>query len=195
VSGDLSNAHKYFSAPVRYYLLATEGVGSLEERGAMWLFLRYLVDQTAVDTSLAEGDSITRRLVQTARTGATNVEAITGVPFDSTVTRWALANYVSDLSGFTAPSELQYKTWKFRTVYPTLAARCSGIPSSFPLVPAGPASGSTVNLSDTLRAGSGMYFRGTQSASEGGFTLLFSDGRGFALPSTIVPRLNVLRIK
>jgi len=202
VGGDLHNAYQYFSAPQAHYLLATEGIGTLAERGAMWLFVRYLVDQYAADQSLTAGDVVTRQLEQTTLTGAANVAHVTGRPFAETVAHWALANYVSDLPGFTPPPELQYKVRKFRTDYPTLSARCpapNNIPSSFPLdvtpqpLHVGPGSG--VNVSDTLRAGSGLYFRAQQSAGATGFTLLFSDGQGFALPDALVPRLNVIRIK
>src|SRR3989449_4106890 len=197
VGGDLHNAYQYFSAPQAHYLLATEGIGTLAERGAMWLFVRYLVDQYAADQSLTAGDVVTRQLEQTSLTGAANVGHVTGRPFAETVTHWALANYVSDtvLPGFTAPPELRYKLWSFRTDYPKLRLRCgSQIPASFPLVPpVGP--GSVVNVSDTLRAGSGLYYLALQSAGAAGFTLLFSDGQGFALPDALVPRLNVIRIK
>src|SRR5438309_4361855 len=204
VNGDLHNAGQYFSAPQDHYLLATEGIGTLAERGAMWLFVRYLVDQYAADQSLTAGDVVTRQLDQTTLTGAANVEHVTGRPVAETVAHWALANYVSDtlLPGFTPPPELQYKVRKFRMDYPTLSARCpapNNIPSSFPLdvtpqpLHVGPGSG--VNVSDTLRAGSGLYFRAQQSAGATGFTLLFSDGQGFALPDALVPRLNVIRIK
>jgi len=197
VGGDLHDAGQYFSAPQDHFLLATEGIGTLAERGAMWLFVRYLVDQTAASTSLADADAVTRQLDQTTFTGAANVEHVTGRPFTETVTHWALANYVSDLPGFTAPPELLYKVWRFRTAFPTLSARCppgNKVPSSFALVPpVGP--GSVVNISDTLRAGSGLYFRAQQSAGVTGFTLLFSDGRGFALPDALAPRLNVIRIR
>src|SRR5438445_613646 len=199
VGGDLHNAWQYFNAPQDHYLLATEGIVTLAERGAMWLFVRYLVDQYAPDQSLTAGDLVTRQLDQTTLTGAANVEHVTGRPFAETVAHWALANYVSDtlLPGFTPPPELQYKVRKFRTDYPTLSARCpapNGIPATFPLVPpVGP--GSVVNVSDTLRAGSGLYFLAQQSAGAAGFTLLFSDGQGFALPDALVPRLNVIRIK
>ncbi len=200
VGGDLHNAYQYFSAPQNHFLLATEGIGTLAERGAMWLFVRYLVDQTAASTSLADADAVTRQLDQTTFTGAANVEHVTGRPFAETVAHWALANYMSDLPGFPAPPalpELRYKVWSFRADYSTLSARCpapNGIPGSFPLAPAtGP--GDAVNLSDTLRAGSGLYYLAQQSAGAAGFTLLFSDGRGFALPDALVPRLNVIRIK
>src|SRR3989442_7121585 len=197
LGGDLHNSGQYFGAPQDHFLLATEGIGTLAERGAMWLFVRYLVDQYATDQSIAAGDTITRQLDRTTLTGAANVEHVTGRPFAETVAHWALANYVSDLPGFTPPPELQYKVRKFRTDYPTLSARCpvpNNIPATFPLVPpVGP--GSVVNVSDTLRAGSGKYFRAQQSAGAIGFTLLFSDGQGFALPDALVPRLNVIRIK
>src|SRR2546427_7296932 len=65
VGGDLHNAYQYFSAPQNHFLLATEGIGTLAERGAMWLFVRYLVDQTAASTSLADADAVTRQLDQT----------------------------------------------------------------------------------------------------------------------------------
>src|SRR5213594_1055371 len=197
VKGDLHNAGQYFGAPQDHFLLATEGIGTLAERGAMWLFVRYLVDQYAADQSLTAGDVVTRQLDQTTLTGAANVEHVTGRPFAETATHWALANYVSDLPGFTPPPELQYKVRTFRTDYPKLSARCpapNGILPAFPLAPVtGP--GDAVSLSDTLRAGSGLYFLAQQSAGATSFTLLFSDGRGFALPDALVPRLNVIRIK
>src|SRR2546426_10544536 len=106
VGGDLHNAYQYFSAPQNHFLLATEGIGTLAERGAMWLFVRYLVDQTAASTSLADADAVTRRLDQTTFTGAANVEHVTARPFAETVAHWALANYVSDLPGFPPPPAL-----------------------------------------------------------------------------------------
>src|SRR5439155_765710 len=82
----------------------------------------------------------------------------------------------SDLPGFPPPPalpELRYKLWTFRADYPTLSARCpapNGIPGSFPLAPA-TGLGDAVSLSDTLRAGSGLYYLAQQSAGAAGFTL------------------------
>src|SRR3989442_9666950 len=131
VCGDLHNAGQYFGAPQDHFLLATEEIGTLAWPGAMWLFVRYLGDQTAASTSLADADVVTRQLEQTSLTGAANVGHVTGRPFAATVTHSEIANYVSDLPGFTPPPELQYKVRKFRTDYPTLSARCpapNGIP-------------------------------------------------------------------
>ena len=197
VVGDMYNSGQYLTAPQSYFLVDTAGIGGLAERGAYWLFLRYLIDQFAQDTSLAAADAFTRALDQTLATGVTNVQnASGGTPFATLVERWALTNYVSDLPGFATPPELKYKVWAFRTAYPRLRSRCgyTSIPTAFPLVP-GVGLGSIVSLSGLLRAGSGTYYRAQQSAGAAGFTLLFSDAAGGALQASVVPRLNVIRIQ
>jgi len=196
--GDLYNSAQYFTAPQNYFLVDTAGIGGLANRGAYWLFVRYLVDQ--VGATLGSADSVTRRLDRTSLTGAANVTNATGgTAFPTVLARWALANYVSDLPGFTAPPELQYVTWKFRSDYQTMKTACGAffstgnLPSQFPLTP------SVVNgsaaLAGMLRAGSGSYYRLQQAASAPGFTLLFSNSAGGALRATIVPRLNVIRLQ
>jgi len=107
VFGDLYNAGQYFTAPQSHFLVDTAGIGGLANRGAYWLFVRYLVDQ--VGATLGSADSVTRRLDMTALTGAANVShAAGGTSFPTILEQWALANYVSDLPGFSAPPELQY---------------------------------------------------------------------------------------
>ncbi len=75
-------------------------------------------------------------------------------------------------------------------------ATCSpNLPASFPLT-AVASGGPSVNLSGAMWAGSGAgYQRALQGPSEAGFRLLFSDSRGLQLDPTVVPRLNVLRIR
>ncbi len=50
--GDLYNAYHYLDSTDTHFLLPTSGIGSLAERGAAWLFVRYLVDQYAGDTTV-----------------------------------------------------------------------------------------------------------------------------------------------
>jgi hypothetical protein len=200
VGGDLYNSAQYFAAPEDYFLVDTSGIGGLAERGGYWLFLRYLIDQYATDTSLAALDVFTKKLDLTNLTGLANVQQQTGTAFTTLVTRWSLANYVSDLPGFTAPSQLKYKMWRFRTDYGTLKTACAPVlntgqlPSTLPLVP-GVGTASGVNLSGVLRAGTGTYFRAQQNAGTPGFTLLLSDATGRRLLPSLVPRLNVIRIQ
>ena len=197
VAGDVYNAGLYLTKPDSSFLVDTTGIGGLANRGAYWLFLRYLIDQYAPDTLRVAVDAYTHALDNTSATGVTNVmQHANNTPFATLVSRWGLANWVSDLPGFTAPPELTYKTWSFRAAYATPSPwTCSNaIPVTFPLAPATGA-GPTLNLSGKLRAGSGMYFRVQQPGAGAGFTTLFSDASGRALRNTLVPRLTLIRIQ
>lgn len=186
--GDVDDAYKYLSATGDSPLLIELDQGTLAEVGASWLFMRYLVDQF--------GDTLPRKLVQTTLVGSGNVQTQTGASFTTTVTRWALANWVSDLPGFTTPPELSYPSWHFRTrTFASLNQQDpTDFPRPYPLVPVTSA-GVAVNLSGTLRSGSGVYLRALQGPAAPAFTLLFSrDGSG-ALPAAVVPRLTIIRIR
>ena len=193
--GDLYNASQYFTAPQNYVLVDSAGIGGLANRGAYWLFVRYLVDQ--IGPTLGSKDSVTRRLDRTSLIGPANVSnAAGGTAFPTILTQWALANYVSDLPGFTAPPELQYTTWKFRTDYQTMRTACvtTQLPSQFPLAPA-VVDASTAQVSGMLHAGSASYYRMQHAAGASKFTLLFSNSAGGALRTTLAPRLNVIRLQ
>jgi len=202
IFGDLYNSAQYLAGPDSRFLVDTEGIGGLANRGAYWLFVRFAVDQFSSDTSRAANNVVTRALDNTPFTGASNVTNAISTPFATVAERWALANYVSDLSTFTAPPELQYKPWRFRTDYATIRSSClprtgptpPPFPSAYPLFPAS-GDGSAINLSGTLHSGSGSYYVAQQPAGAAGFTLLFSNSTGYPLRVSLAPRLNVLRIQ
>jgi hypothetical protein len=185
--GDLYNNYLYLQSPGTVYMLPTGGTGSLEERGAAWSFVRWLRDQY--------GEDVTRRLDETERTGADNVAAAAAVSFGQLASQWFLANYVSDLPGFTPPARLKYETWHFRTTYQSLHDQLpSRFPVPFPLVPA-VFNGGTFAFDGTLLAGSGDYFRVVQGPNQQGFTVRMTGPGGAALPASVVARLNVIRIR
>ncbi len=195
IFGDLYNAGQYLSAPQDHFLVDTAGIGGLAERGAYWLFVRFLVDQFAGGTTQAAANTFTRSLEATNQLGVGNVVARTGTAFPTIVERWTLANYVSDLPSFPTPPELQYVKWQFRTAFPTFNAKCnSRIPGAFPLAPP-PVTGSSAQLAGMLRAGSGSYYLMQQAPSAPSFSLLFSNSGGFALRTSLVPQLAVLRLQ
>jgi hypothetical protein len=192
--GDLINSYQYLDSSATHFLAFSSGIGSLAERGAAWLFVRYMADQYAADTSFASVAAFTRSLEQTTLVGGADIAAATGTPFATVDERWALANYVSGLPGFTAPPELTYTSWDFRATFASLNTQRPDIfPKPFPLTPPITA-GSAVSLSGSLRAGSAWYAVAFQPPSAPGFNLLFSGPGGAALSSTLVPRLNVIRI-
>ncbi len=202
IFGDLYNSAQFLASPESHLLVDTAGIGGLPNRGAWWLFVRFVVDQFSTDTTRAANNVVTRALDVTASTGASNVRTATGTPFATVVERWALANYVSDLAGFTTPPELQYKKWRFRADYVTIHDACVAripsnpppFPSSYPLIPGG-GTGSALNISGTMRGGSGTYVIAQHPVAAGQFALRFSDPAGRALRSSLAPRLNVIRIQ
>jgi hypothetical protein len=104
-----------------------------------------------------------------------------------------LANYVTDRGG--APPELQYDSWNLHSVFASLhTQRPATFTNPYPLVP--PVSpGPDVNLSGTLRAGSGIYLLATQAAGDPGFTLSFTAPNGGPINPATMPRLNVIRLQ
>ena len=201
IVGNLYNSAHFLAAPESHILVDSSGIGGLENRGAYWLFVRFLVDRFSSDTSRSAANLVTRALDRTTFTGAANVTNATGVPFATVVEQWALANYVSDLPAFTAPPELQYKRWRFRTDYGTIHNSCIPrtssnlpFPTAYTLSP-GSGDASAVNLAGTLHSGSGSYYIAQQAAGAAGFTLLFSNSTGYALRASLAPRLNVLRLQ
>jgi hypothetical protein len=188
---DVYDAYQYLSATGNSPLLIPIDQGTLPEIGASWLFVRYLVDQY--------GATLPRMLVQTALAGSPNVAAQTGQPFTTTVTRWALANWMSDqpVPGFVTPAELSYTSWHFRTrTFPSLNAQDpTHFPLPYPLVP-GQSAGNAIAISGWIRSGSGVYERALQDPSAPGFALLFSpNGNAGPFPSNLAARLNVIRIR
>jgi hypothetical protein len=74
------------------------GGDDLEERGASFLFFRYLGDRF--------GESIYADIVQTKKTGTANIEAVTGLDFKEIFTDWAATMYFE--SRGVTPSDPKY---------------------------------------------------------------------------------------
>jgi hypothetical protein len=186
-SGDVLNAFEYLASPEDFFLIEPgNSTGKLEERGANWLFVRWLADHFATDTIL--GTELTRALVATNQTGSTNVSARTGVDFSTLVGEWQLTNYLDDLPGFpTSDPRLRYKSWNFRAV-----AAANAEP--YPLQPDS-TDGTNYSHSGTLRAGSGRHILVVQPPGGGLVDLQVTSSTGTALPSSIVPRVALVRIR
>jgi hypothetical protein len=187
VSGDVNNAFDYLTSPEDFFLIEPQdSTGSLEERGANWLFVRWLADHFASDTIL--GTDLTRSLDGTSLIGGANVEARTGQSFSTSVGEWQLANYLDDLPGFVeSTGRLRYKSWDFR-------AEAAAEGRTFPLVPDS-TDGVDYAHSGVLRAGSGRHVLIFQNPGAGPVDLTLTSSTGTALPSNIEPRIALVRVR
>jgi hypothetical protein len=192
--GDIQNGYRYLRDVEATPLVETsQSTGALAERGANWLFVRWLTDQFTTDTL---GTDFTRRLVATSALGSANVAQTTGVPFPLLVSQWQLANYLDDLPGFfPASPRLQYRTWNLRATYVALNQQLPAtFPRVYPLIPDSTRTGA-YHRTGVLRDGSGRHLRVIQAGSAAAVDLQLSDTTGSSLSTTAVPRIGVVRIR
>ena len=191
---NFANAFDYLVATEEHFLIPSDAsTGTLEERGAEWLFVRWLADQFGGG---GNGTSFTRAVVQTSRVGQDNVEHVTGEPFDRLVSQWQLANYLDDLPGFTpSTTRLRYTSWDLRDAFADWhVSRPSTFPLEFPLQP-DESDGGSYARSGVLRGGSGTHLNLVQPAGSGVTQLTLTTPGALALSTAIVPRLAVARIR
>ncbi len=189
--GNLINAYDYLFEPGDVFVLPAGGGGTRQERGAAWLFLRWVVDQF--------GEDVVRRMSETAATGSGNVESVAGAPFGRLLSEWFLANWVSDLpdsilADSVKPDRLKFSSWRFRATFASFNEQLEDrFPKAFPIDPRllSPTGFDEVRM---LRAGSGDYFRVVRPPNDPGFVATLTQPSGQALVDA-VPRLNVIRIQ
>ena len=196
-SGNLLNAYEFMKKPGQTFLVFPNSTqGTLEERGAGWLFMRWVLDHFAADTIIAT--DLTRALEGTSNTGVTNLQAVTGASFSVMVPQWLMALYLDD--GPDLPVEptgrLRYKSWGFRAIF-TDPGNSQVFPTGFPLVPLPVTAGSSIlSKSDTLRAGTGYYFLLSQPANATGLDIhVTANSSGTPLDPALQARFGVVRIR
>lgn len=192
-SGNIFNSYDYLSDPEAAFLIyPSESSGTLEERGASWHFLRWVVDQFAVDTLI--GSDFTPGLVKTSARGVANVAARTGSSFSQLVPEWLMAAYLDDRPGFTALSpRLRLKSWGLRSVW--LDPRnAQAFPGGFPLKPDSTSGGYT--RTGTLRGGSGRHLRLIQAANGPAIDVqLIRDTQGNPIAAALAARIGIARVR
>jgi hypothetical protein len=182
-NGDLPNAYSYLSDPERHFLVyPSNSFGTLPERGASWLFVRWLVDHFAADTLI--GTDLTRSLTMTDLTGAANVTSVTGVAFSQLVSYWQMANYTEQFPAFAASGLLRYRTWDLESAFG------AAVGLSYPLFP-DLTSGLYAEVG-TLRGGSGHHLVVNQPANAAAIDLQLDGTTNFHV---LIPRLAVVRLQ
>ena len=165
---NMRNAQQFLGKSGAISVAALTGGGTLPERGASWLFLRWLGDQM--------GESIYGKLVQTSRTGVANVEDRANETFPSLFGDFATAMFTDSLPGVPRtqiPARLRLTSRNLRQIFKRFAdIDQTGRTPPFPFTPSPIAAGQSVT--GTLVQGSMSYYRLTTMPNEPAVGLRFS---------------------
>ncbi|MBX6331818.1 MAG: hypothetical protein IRY91_08225 [Gemmatimonadaceae bacterium] len=178
---NLARFREWLSHPSQLGATSSAADTSLAVRGAAWSLLRYAADH------YAGGDvpAFTRALVAGPDTSVRNLSLRAGVPFDSIVAGWLVADAVDDAGIARLDPRYTFVSWNVREVESALN---SGV---YPLTPTALDGGPTITR--TIDAAAGDYFQ--LSLAAGARALVGAlDGSGAPLtfPSA---RLYVVRVQ
>ncbi len=114
---NIRRANLYLAEPYKHSLLGNHelrpnSIDTLQQRGGIFLFLRYLGDQ------LDEG--IFKTMVRSQNVGLASVESITGVDFHTSVNDYLAALYLSD-RGITSDPKYEYTSFNIQTQFANLS--------------------------------------------------------------------------
>ncbi|HTC24808.1 MAG TPA: hypothetical protein VK688_10615, partial [Gemmatimonadales bacterium] len=196
VFSNYTNAYNYLTNPEAASLIESDqSSGTLNERGANWLMVKWLANQFGTSTAdsarfIVPSTDWTLKLENTAMVGSANVSQQAGTPFPTLVTYWQAANYLDDLPNFTPVNQrLQYIGFRLRAAL----AQLNRTPP-FPLVPDSTTTG-TYTHSGTLLQGSAHHARIIQSAGAPAVQFKLSGPAGAAISQTLVPRVGLVRVR
>lgn len=182
ITPDLRNAYSYLLAPRHQSVTTFSTLGTLEERGAAWLFLRWLGDQ--------KGEQVYRQLVATTRRGTDNVSAVAGEPFPALFGDFGIAAYTDSIDGVprsVVPVRYRFTSRNTRQIFGRL----------FPTRPnpiAAVQLGCTGTATQPMVQGTSSYFLTGGTAGCTGTRLDLSNADGGALPGTLLPQLAIFRL-
>lgn len=188
IAANLANSYSYLENTAGNSLTLFESTGSLEERGAAWLFLRWLAD--------LKDETIFRQLVQNDTAGIPNIEAIAGESFGTLFGDFALALWADSIPGHprsSVPVRNRFKSRNLRQIYARLnTVAPQQFPRVYPLVPRPLPFGTT--LQSSMYAGAMEYFFSEAQASDPGLGFRFTRENGSALAAALRPQLGVFRM-
>ena len=126
IAPQLLNAYLYLHAALDHSVTSYRGAGGIEERGATWLFLRWLAD--------LKGDEVLGRLVRSNLTDIANVEHVAGEPFATLFGDFSVALLTDSIPGLPRPAAAR-RRYQGRSLRQLMAreAVIAGFADPFPL--------------------------------------------------------------
>jgi hypothetical protein len=179
---NLIRAHYFLTNPDKTSLVSSSGQATLEERGAGWLFLKYLMHRA--------GGGVLKRLETAAGTGAGSVVTATGISWATLMRDWSVALYASgspDFAAVTLPSEHTFGAFNLRTAIGVISQ------SGYPLIPMTVGAGD-FSVDWSLSPSSTTFTRLTVPAGTSA-NLILAGSRGGDFAAAAQPQLLVVRIR
>ncbi|HET9439426.1 MAG TPA: hypothetical protein VFO52_04620, partial [Longimicrobiales bacterium] len=174
-------ANRYLRDPTFTSLIAEGGTGSLELRGAGWLFVKYLAGQF--------GNGILQDLAQSNVSSVTNVVQQTGRTWSTLLANWAVALYADD-----AP-ELQGATVQPEYTFPNINLRATIVDAGGYLLRPATQGYGDFTFRETLPASSQAYLRVEAQGSAAALNLNLAGQYGGPFGASAVPQLSILRLQ
>ncbi|MEO5511562.1 MAG: IPT/TIG domain-containing protein [Longimicrobiales bacterium] len=183
-SGNIQHARAYMSNPPGTSLIANESPGTLELRGAGWLFLRYLRGHYGENQLL-------KSLASARESGSRNVTARTGRTWKSLMTDFSTAIYADDapdLAGIPVDPRYTFVNANLRTLL--------GTPGSYPLqVRVFAYTDFVMTGALPTSAWQYTYIQAPGAGSTTSLNLVYAGARGGPFGAAAVPQLTVLRVR
>ena len=187
----LANAYNYMFASKSYSVTTFKDFGELQERGAAWLFLRWLGDQ--------KGDPIFSRLVQTRLTSVENVQDKAGESFPALFGDFGIA-VAADIPGFARASLApryrfapRPRGLDYTRVFRDLTFPGKTFPSPVQFSTLQPyASASTQEMVQGTMAFFNLQTAALPAPSVG---LIFTAGNGSAFPTSLHAQVGIVRVE
>ena len=188
INNDLANAYQFLESTPTTSLTLFESTGTLEERGAAWLFLRWLADQ--------KDSTIFRRLVQTNLTGIANIENVAAESFPVLFGDWAIALWTDSIPGHprtSVPARNRYMSRNLRQIYARLNAVAPQVfPRVYPLVLRPLGVGASIESS--MYPGTMEYFETTSPVADPSIGFRFSRPEGQVFTASLRAQLGLFRL-
>jgi len=188
-AGDSATARQYrlanYNRAVRFLgdtttsLVSEELPGSVEQRGAAWLLLKYLQGH--------HGNDLLRTLTASQRSSADNVSDAVGKPWTELLSDWAVALWADDAPGIGA-------TVDARHTFPNIDLRRDLTGGAYPLRFTS-ATFADFGVTGALRPSSQRYFYFDAQAASTPLTLALTSPLGAAFGAEASVQLTIFRVK
>ena len=179
---NLVRASLFLAVPEKTSLVASTGEATVQERGAGWLFLKYM--------NYRVGSTFLRRVQSSQSTGAANVSGIAGVTWGSLMRDWSIALYATgatELAGVPLPREQTYGTFDLRSAVAAVSS------SGYTLNPLD--SGAADFSVDWTMTPSTTSFIRLSAPAGGAVNMILAGARGGILAAAAQPQIVIFRTR